>query len=378
MSENPLLKLRSLGQSAWLDQVRRDWFDGQLQKWIDEDDIRGVTSNPSIFKGAILHADYYDDQIRELAREGLSTEEIYDRLTIDDIASACDVFGGVYEESGGLDGYVSHEVSPRLAYDEVETVSEARRLWAEINRPNLMIKIPATKEGMPAIRQALADGINVNITLMFSMDHYESVVDAFMKGLEDRVGAGKPIDGIASVASIFVSRMDTKADKLLQERLSDVGASGSASAEHLQQLLGRAAVANGKRTYRRYQELFAERRFVDLQGRGARPQRVLWASTSTKNPEYNDVLYVEELIGPDTVNTLPLSTLEAFRDHGRVGETLTSDLDSADQVVSELDALGIDLLQLGEELESEGVVAFIEALDGVLEAIEGKRKEMLA
>jgi transaldolase len=373
MTENPLRQLESHGQSAWLDQVRRDWFESRLQAWIDEDDVRGVTSNPSIFQAAISQSDCYDDQIRELAAQGLAADAIYDRVTLDDIVSACDVFRQVYDSTMGLDGYVSHEVSPRLAYDTLATLREAERLWKAVDRPNLMIKIPATKEGLPAIRQALAKGININVTLMFSMAHYEAVADAYLYGLEDRLAAGGSINSVASVASFFVSRVDSKVDKILDSRLATEAPQGTTSAKRLLALKGKAAVANSKRAYRRYEEIFTSDRFAVLERRGARPQRVLWASTSTKNPAYSDVLYVDELIGPNTVNTLPLKTLEAFRDHGRVAATLTAGLDEADRVVSELGSLGIDLRALGEQLSEEGVQAFINSLDGVLEAIEQKR-----
>jgi transaldolase len=375
MTVNPLRELHRQGQSPWLDQIRREWLkDGQLAQWIEEDGIRGVTSNPSIFKQAIVGSDAYVEQMRRLAAEGADATAIYDALTIDDIRAACDVFMSVFEATGGTDGFVSHEVSPSLAYDTWGTIHEARRLWGAIDRPNLMIKIPATREGLPAIEHCLSEGINVNVTLMFSMAHYEAVTDAYLRGLEARRDDGASIAEVSSVASMFVSRVDTFVDDLLEKRMKVEG--DPAELQKMRGLLGKAAVANAKRIYRRFQQVFTSKRFTALESNGAHPQRVLWASTSTKNPDYSDVKYVEELIGPRTVNTLPLNTMLAFRDHGVVAATLGADLELADAVVEDLALLGIDLDDVGDTLQERGVDSFAAALDDVLEAVEARIEEV--
>jgi transaldolase len=374
MTPNPLQQLLGLGQSVWLDELTRDWLgSGQLAQFMERDAVRGVTSNPSIFQKAIAGSQQYDAQLGELARAGADAEAIYDALTLDDIRGACDLFLPLHASSGGLDGYVSHEVSPRLAADTWGTVNEARRLWAAVDRPNLMIKIPATAEGMPAVRECLVSGINVNVTLMFSLAHYDAVAEAYLDGLETRAAAGRPLEGIASVASFFVSRVDSHVDALLAARLAEEG--DPQRAGRMRDLMGKAAVANAKRAFRRYQQLFSSRRFAALQARGARRQRVLWASTSTKNPAYSDVLYVDELVGPHTVNTLPLETLDAFRDHGRVAPALLEGLDEADGVVRQLALWGIDLDKVGERLSVEGVDKFVQSLDGVLATVEERRQQ---
>ncbi|MFQ5459221.1 MAG: transaldolase, partial [Anaerolineae bacterium] len=319
MTTNPLRELVHRGQSVWLDQLRRDWLtDGTMARWIEDDGVRGLTSNPSIFAWAITNSDCYDEQTADLAVAGREAEAIYDKLTVDDIRAACQLLLPVYKATSGADGYVSHEVSPELARDTWGTIHEARRLWRAIDRPNVMIKIPATPEGMPAIEKALGEGININVTLLFSLSQYEAVTEAHAAGLEARHGTGRDISTLASVASFFVSRVDTKVDAALQRRLAALSTVDGAEAEALEGLLGKAAVANALRAYSRYQAYAASDRFAALEAVGARKQRVLWASTSTKNPDYSDVKYVEELVAPDTVNTLPLKTLEAFRDHGRV------------------------------------------------------------
>ncbi len=379
---NPLQGLAPLGQSAWLDHLRREWVEGdRMARFITEDDVRGVTSNPSIFQAAVADSSAYDAQIAELVAEGLSVEEIYDRLTLDDIRATCDIFMPLYTATDGLDGYVSHEVSPRLAYDTEGTIAEAHRLWRAVDRPNVMIKIPATKDGIPAITRCLRDGININVTLMFSMSHYDAVAESFLMALEERLAYGEPVDRIASVASFFVSRVDSKVDAALETLLGggpegvDRGGDGGGDERRgavLAELRGQAAVANAKRAWRRSQHVFSNSRFDRLARRGARPQRVLWASTSTKDPAYSDVLYVDALIGPDSVNTLPLNTLEAFRDHGTAARTIDVGLDEADEVVSRLCALDIDLVEIGETLSREGVESFARALDGVLETVRLK------
>lgn len=373
---HPFKQLLGHGQSVWLDELTRDWLEsGQLETWIREEGLRGVTSNPSIFEKAIANSSQYDAQVRELARKGLGAADIYDTVTLQDIRAACDAFLPLYESSGGHDGFVSHEVSPRLAYDTWGTIHEARRLWKAVDRPNVMIKIPATPEGMPAIRECLEDGLNINITLMFSLAHYDAVAEAYLSALEARVAAGEPLDRVASVASFFVSRVDSLVDGLLDARLKGVG--DPLEAERMRSLRGQAAVANAKRAYRRYQQVFTSDRFAELERHGARTQRVLWASTSTKDPAYSDVKYVEELIGPHTVNTLPLETVEAFRDHGAVVPTLSRNLEQADEVVRALGVLGMDLLEIGETLSAQGVDKFAAALDGVLATVEKRRQAML-
>ena len=357
----------------WLDQLQRAWLQsGQLADYIAADDLRGITSNPSIFQAAIGGSHGYDDQLADLARGGLSAAEIYDRLTLDDIRATCDVFRPVYDHTGGLDGYVSHEVSPLLAHDTNGSIHEAERLWRLVDRPNLMVKIPATAEGMPAIERCLANGININITLMFSLRHYDAVAEAYLSAQEARAAAGLPLDHVASVASFFVSRVDTYVDGQL-DRMQEAGGAASSSALDLADLKGRAAVANSKRAYRRFQEVVTGSRWAALEARGARAQRLLWASTSTKDPAYRDVKYIEELIGAHTVNTIPLATFDAFRDHGVVADTLAADWDEADHVVSRLGQLGIDLNAVGEVLSRQGVTKFSDALAGVLEAVEAKR-----
>lgn len=365
---NPLAELAAVGQSPWLDQLRREWLrDGTLARWIAEDDLRGLTSNPAIFQAAVADSPAYDAQIAELAAAGRSAEAIYDAVTLDDIRAACDVFRPVWERTGGLDGYISHEVAPALADDTAGTVSEARRLWAAVDRPNVMIKIPATPAGIPAIRRCLVDGINVNITLMFSLAHYDAVADAYLGALERRQHDGLPIDGVASVASFFVSRVDSWVDGRL-DRLAAEGAEPSTLAG----LRGQAAVANAKRAYCRFRHVFGSTRFERLSRHGARVQRVLWASTSTKDPRYDDLKYVTPLIGPDTVNTLPLATYEAMRDHGHVACTLDQDVAGADALALRLAALGIDLEAVGEALSREGVAKFVAAQAAVVASVAGK------
>lgn len=367
-THNPLAALAAAGQSPWIDQLRREWItDGTLARWIAEDDLRGLTSNPAIFQSAVAESDAYDAQIARLAAGGLPPAAIYDALTLDDIRAACDVFRPVWDRTGGLDGYISHEVAPALADDTNGTIAEAHRLWAAVDRPNVMIKIPATPAGIPAIRRCLIDGINVNITLMFSLCHYDAVADAYLDALELREHEGLPIDGIASVASFFVSRVDTWVDALL-DRLAGEGVAVAEAAA----LRGQAATANAKRAYRRFQQTFQSTRFERMARRGARPQRVLWASTSTKDPAYDDLKYVTPLIGPDTVNTLPLATYEAFRDHGRVARTLDDDVAAADACVARLCALGIDLESVGESLSREGVAKFVAAQDAVIAGVAAK------
>ena len=368
---NTTLKLNEAGQSIWYDNIQRSLLrNGELGGMIERGEIRGVTSNPTIFMNAITKSHDYDESLLPLVNSGLSDEEIFFHLAIEDIQSAADLFKPLYQETKGGDGYVSLEVSPFLANDTAGTLAQAKQLWERVNRPNLMIKIPATKAGLPAITEAIAAGINVNVTLIFSLKRYGEVMDAYLAGLEKRAAAGLPIDAIASVASFFVSRVDTKVDDHLHELIQTSGSrSGEVSA-----LLGKAAIANARLAYAQFKEVFSSERFQKLQAKGARFQRPLWASTSTKNKAYRDVMYVEELIGPHTVDTVPPQTLVAFLDHGQVRQSLEEDLDGARQVLKDLEALGISMKEVTRELEHEGVHSFSDAFTVLLKAIEGRRK----
>ena len=361
MTANPLLKLKALGQSIWLDDIRRAWLeDGTLARLIADDGLAGVTSNPAIFEKAIAKARDYDEAIAALARAGASPPAIYDALTVDDVGRAADLFRPLHERTGGADGFVSLEVSPHLAYDTRNTVAEAHRLWERLDRPNVMIKVPATRPGLQAIRKLIADGVNVNATLLFSVARYREVVEAFMAGLEQRAREGKSVDRMASVASFFLSRIDTLVDRQLDE----IGTADAAA------LRGQAAVACARLACQHYREEWRERaRWRALAGRGAHPQRLLWASTSTKDEAYSVLKYVEALVGPDTVNTLPPETLAAYRDGGRPALTLENDLAAARTLPQRLDALGIDLEAVAEALEREGVRKFIEPYDVLLHVL---------
>ncbi len=364
---NPLHELRAAGQAIWLDYIRRDVLtSGELGRLIREDGLSGLTSNPAIFQKAIGESDLYDQELASILAErpSIATSELYEEIAIGDIRLAADLLRGVYDATGGSDGFVSLEVSPHLARDAAATVEEARRLWARVARPNLMIKVPATAEGIPAVEALLAEGINVNITLMFSLADYEAVAQAYLRGA---AAAADPA-ALASVASFFVSRVDSKLDP----RLEAVGAPEALA------LRGTIGIANSKLAYRRFQEIFEGEAFASLARRGAHVQRVLWASTSTKNPAYRDVLYVEELIGPRTVNTLPPETLAAFRDHGRVRPSLAEDVEGAAARLEALQRLGIDLDAATRELQEEGVVKFARPHDELLAALAAKRAALAA
>jgi transaldolase len=362
---NPIQQLHALGQSIWYDNIQRKLLEnGELAGMAARGEIRGVTSNPSIFHNAIAKSHDYDAALLPLAASGASKEAIYELLAIADIQAACDLFLPLYAETSGGDGYVSLEVSPYLAHDTEGTAADASRLWEQVNRPNLMIKIPATLEGLPAITRTIAAGINVNVTLIFSIGRYEAVMEAYMAGLEARLAAGGEINRIASVASFFVSRIDTAVDR----RLEELGG------ERALALRGKIAVASAKAAYVRHKAVFSGERWAKLAGEGARIQRALWASTSTKNPAYPDTKYVDELIGPDTVNTVPPKTLAAFRDHGTAAPTLESNLESAHAALDELAALGISLDAVTQELETQGVEAFANAFTALLTSIEEKRQ----
>jgi transaldolase/glucose-6-phosphate isomerase len=373
---NPLVQLQQLGQSPWHDNIRRDLLtSGALKKMVKSGDITGLTSNPTIFEQAISQSSAYDEALSELARAGHSAEQIFDALAIDDIQAAADVFAPVFKRTQGGDGYVSIEVSPKFANDTAATVKEARRLWKTVARPNLMIKIPATKAGIPAIEQTIADGVNVNVTLIFSIERYREVMSAYLSGLEKRAAARKKIDGLASVASFFVSRVDTLADKLLNEKIKSLG-EGQAAA--LKALLGKAAIANAQLAYAEFRRVFGSERFAALKAKGARLQRPLWASTSTKNPAYPDVYYVEALIGSDTVDTLPPATIVAYKDHGRPQTRLTeSSAADGQRVIDQLEEAGIKMNAVTQQLEDEGVAAFAKSFDTLLAVVEARRLAVL-
>lgn len=358
-------ELHNLGQSIWYDNIQRKLLEnGELAAMIARGEIRGVTSNPSIFKKAIANSDDYAEDIATLSAQGLGREEIYEKLAIADIQAATDLFRPLYDETNGGDGYVSLEVSPYLARDTEGTLADAQRLWEAVDRPNLMVKIPGTVEGLPAITGAVAAGLNINVTLIFSVARYQKIMDAYLSGLEQRVESGLSIDGITSVASFFISRIETAVDKNLEALIGE----GERAAETL---FGHAAVASGKLAYDAYCQVFSEEneRFAALQAQGARPQRLLFASTSTKNSAYSDVKYVEELIGPGTVNTVPPHTLDAFRDHGVARVRIADNVASARQTFEELAALDIDIDDVAQELEEAGVKSFADAFTALLEAV---------
>jgi transaldolase / glucose-6-phosphate isomerase len=365
---NPLLALQDYGQSVWLDYMQRHLItSGELQRLIEEDGLRGMTSNPAIFEKAITGSTDYLEALRALTSRNLDAMGLYEQLAVRDIQDAADIFRPVYEHTGRGDGYISLEVSPHLAHDTQGTVREARRLWQTVGRPNLMIKVPATPAGLPAIEQLISEGINVNVTLLFAREVYERVAGAYIAGLERLAAAGGDVGGIASVASFFISRIDTAIDAQVMARLK--AANSAQERTLLRSLLGRVAIANGKLTYQRYKAIFQGARWEALAAMGARPQRVLWASTSTKNPKYRDVLYVEELIGPNTVNTMPPATLEAFRDHGQVRASLEEDLEAAHDTMEVLARVGISMVEVTEKLLDEGVRLFAEPFDKLLDTL---------
>jgi transaldolase len=369
---NPLVELHAFGQSFWYDNFRRKFLtDGTLRNLIEQDGLRGMTSNPTIFEAAIGKSDDYDEQITRLAGEGTTVDAVFETLMLDDIRAACDLFAPVYLETKGGDGFVSLEVSPHLANDTEGTIHEARRLNQAVGRPNVMIKVPATPEGIPAIRDLTGEGVNVNITLMFNMAHYEAVAQAYIDGLREWIARGgdprpeRTPRPPTSVASYFVSRVDTIVDKRLAE-LDDPAAAA---------LMGKTAIANSRLVYQRYKEIFRsdEGAFADLAAAGAPVQRLLWASTGTKNPAYSDTLYIDELIGPDTITTMPPATIEAFRDHGTLAYTLEKDLDEAQLVFDHLAELRVDVNGLTEQLQVDGVAAFVKSFDSLMATIAAKR-----
>jgi len=374
MKNNPLLKLKPLGQSIWLDSIRRGQIEsGELAQLIKRDGISGETANPSIFEKAIAGSHDYDTEIAAMVREKKSALEIYETLAIEDVQMACDVFRPIYNKTKGADGFVSIEVNPKLAHDTQGTIAEAKRFFQAADRPNVMVKIPGTKEGVPAIEECLYAGLNINITLLFSIHAYEAVAWAYVRALERRAAEGKPIDRVASVASFFVSRIDSLADKLIADKMKS--ATDVALKAKLESLGGKIAIANAQEAYQLFKNIFSNPRFGVLKNapRGARVQRPLWASTSTKNPNYPDTLYVDALIGPDTINTLPQETIDAFRDHGKPRATIEENVDEARKVLRDLESVGLSLDAITSQVLDEGVVKFDDALDALLASIESKR-----
>jgi transaldolase len=368
MAKSKLHELSELGQSVWIDSLSREWLEtGFLEKLMREDAVVGVTSNPTIFQKALSTGDRYDAQLREVLAQEDDEKEVFYQLAVRDIQAACDLLRRVWDDGGGRDGYVSMEVDPTLAYDEEGTIQEALRLHEWIDRPNLLVKIPATVPGLGAIEECIAHGRSINVTLIFSLERYAAVADAYIRGLERLVTGGGDPEKVASVASFFVSRVDTEADK----RLDAIGT------EEALALRGKLAIANAKLAYRSYGEIFSGGRWEALADRGATPQRCLWASTSTKNPEYSPTMYVDELIGPDTVNTMPLETIEAFQKDGTVARTLDRELGEAEAVFEALKQVGVDYDDVTETLEQEGVQKFSDSFEELLEGIRAKRAELI-
>ncbi len=371
---NPLRQLEALGQSVWLDDIDRGQLrSGLFEQLIAVDGLGGATGNPTIFEQAIDHDTAYDEQMQQLIAEGKGAQVIYETLAMTDVQQVADFLRPTYERTDGQDGFVSIEVSPYLAHDAAGTLAEVRRFWQTIERPNLLVKIPATPAGIPAIRQALAEGININITLIFSIENYRQVAQAYLNALEERVAAGQDISRIASVASFFVSRVDVLVDQLLENRAKAAGT----NAQQLKDLEGKTAIANARLAYQEFKQMFGGPRFAALQKRGARVQRPLWASTSTKNPAYRDVLYVEELIGPDTVNTMPPATLESFREHGRVRLSIEDQIQEAKVHLAALAEAGISYNEVTRQLQEEGVQKFIDSCQTLFACIDRKRQAQM-
>jgi len=370
VKHNPLKQLGTLGQSIWLDYIRRDLITGgELRRLIEEDGLRGMTSNPAIFEKAIAGSQDYDEDIRAMALEGKDAQAIYETLSQRDVQSATDEFRPLYERTDGKDGYVSLEVNPHLAHDTHGTIQEARRLWVAINRPNVLIKVPATAEGLPAIRQLISEGISVNVTLLFGLPRYRQVAEAYIAGIEACEARGEPVKHVASVASFFVSRIDAMVDPLLERLI----AQGGEEADIANRARGQVAIASAKIAYRIHKEIFAGDRFGKLAAQGARVQRLLWASTGTKNANYSDVKYVEALIGPNTINTAPLETLDAYRNHGEPKARLERDVKIAHWMLERLPELGIHIGDVTRQLEDEGVEAFNRPFDKLMETLKQRR-----
>lgn len=380
MQSNPILEIRNYGQSIWMDYLNRTAIEsGEMKNKIETRGIRGLTSNPSIFEQAIANNQTYDADIEAGIKAGKSVQDIYESLIFDDIRHACDLFQPIYEESGGLDGYVSIEVSPHLSRDTQGTIDEALRFYHEIDRANVMIKIPGTPEGFPAVERVISEGINVNITLLFSVNSYVDAAYAYIRGLEQRVEKNESIDKLASVASFFLSRIDAKIDAYLDDRIKHIGTESESEEARLNQIKGKVAIANAKIAYQHYKEIFTSERWQALAEKGANVQRLLWASTSTKNPDYSDVMYVDELIGKDTVNTLPLPTIEACADHcNPAGDRIESEMEKAYNLMESLKDpdVNIDLEQVMKELLEEGIDKFVQPFDSLIQSLENKVKQL--
>lgn len=365
--QNPLLELESYGQSVWLDFLSRGLLgSGQLQRLIEADGLSGVTDNPSIIEKAVTSGHDYDDDIRRLRREGKQATAIYEQLAVRDVQQAADLLRAVYDRLDGEDGFVSLEVSPALAYDTAGTIAEARRLWSALDRPNTFIKVPATREGLPAIEQLISEGINVNVTLLFGLPRYRAVANAYIAGLERFARSGGRLDRVASVASFFLSRIDVLLDPRLESLIQANGVHPGAASE----IHGQTAIASAKIAYQIYKDIFASERFRALAAHGARRQRLLWASTSTKNPAYSDVKYVDALIGPQTINTLPIETIDAYRDHGKPAPRLEENVDASYRVLAHLPDAGVDIDAVTQQLEDEGVRKFSSSFDQLIKVIE--------
>jgi transaldolase len=372
MNNNPLKKLEVLGQSVWLDYIRKDMIEnGELRQLIDEDGLHGITSNPSLFEKAIAESNLYDNDIQRLALKNKDVNEIYETLSINDIRNAADEFRPLYEKTDGRGGYVSLEVNPHLAYNTSGTIEEARRLWSTVGRPNIFIKVPATEDGLPAIQQLTAEGINVNITLLFGLPRYRQVAEAYTEGIKTRLDQGKSVNNIVSVASFFLSRIDTLIDPMEEDFANSVGE----QAHFATSIKGQVAISSAKIAYTIYKELFEDRQFASLEKKGARRQRLLWASTGTKNKEYSDIKYIEAIIGKDTITTMPPETMNAYRQHGKPLITIEDNLRRACWVMSELTELGINIDSITEKLEQDGVKKFIEAFDKLMETLTKKSFE---
>lgn len=377
MTDNALIGLDEIGQSVWLDNLSRSLIDsGELKRLIDEDGLRGITSNPTILQKAISGSSDYDISLRRMLDQGIRDEkELFFGLALEDISSAADLLWPVYESTNGLDGFVSIEVSPDLAYDTDATIAEARHLFKTIGKKNILVKVTGTKQGLPAIEQLISEGVNVNITLLFSVNRYEEAVEAYLRGLERRIRFGQPIHEIASVASFFVSRIDTFTDKLLESRL--FLATSKAEKRKIESFLGKAAAANAKIAYKKYRNIFSGKRFLTLKAKGGQVQRILWGSTGTKNPRYSDIKYVAELIAPDSINTMPEKTMTAFKDHGQVRTTIENHLEEAERIFEDLKSVGIDINSITKQLEVEGVKLFSDSSFSLLKEIAKKRNSFL-
>jgi transaldolase len=372
-ANNPLRRIEQFGQSIWLDYIRRQMLtSGELKRLIDEDGLKGMTSNPAIFEKAIAKSQDYDEAIGKLVGLNKGVLDIYHDLTVEDVQMAADIFRPLYDRVDGKDGYVSLEVNPHLARDTAGTISEARQLWAAVNRPNIMIKVPGTPEGLTAITTLIGEGINVNVTLLFGLPRYEKVAEAYIAGLEERLSKGHSLMRVASVASFFLSRIDVLLDPILEKMMATGGPQAAAAKD----LHGEVAIASAKQAYVIYKRVFSTERFKALIIKGARPQRVLWASTSTKNPDYSDVKYVEPLIGPETVNTVPPETLEAYRDHGNPASRLEENVDHAAAVLQRLPELHIDINEVTQQLEDEGIEKFNKPYDSLIKTLEAKSREV--